>query len=297
MTAPTRRRDAPRAPAHPLARTVAQVRGGLRDLLGLVVPVACAGCGREDVPWCDACARLLRAAPRRCERDAPRLDLVDRVLVPVWAPAAYAGAVRGAVGAWKDGGRADLDAPLVAAAARAGRLVAAEDALGRAAVLHVVPVPSTAAARRRRGRAPVDALAGGVAAGLTAGGRPAVVRRVLVRTGGADLAALGAADRVRAVAGRVRVRRPDDVRGRAVVVVDDVLTTGATLAACVRALRAAGADVVGCCVLAATPPPSARDRPAEREDHRPGPLTRSAAAGDGSRDHAPGGVREVRTPR
>ncbi|TGY76360.1 hypothetical protein E5226_17635, partial [Cellulomonas shaoxiangyii] len=125
-------------------------RAALRDLLGLVVPVACAGCGREDVPWCPVCAGLLAGPARRCEQDAPRLDLVDRTLVPVWAVAPYAGPVRAAVGAWKDGGRADLDAAFAAAVAAAGRQVAHAGLPrppGGEAVL-VVPVPSTAAARR-----------------------------------------------------------------------------------------------------------------------------------------------------
>jgi ComF family protein len=55
------------------------------------------------------------------------------------------------------------------------------------------------------------------------------------------------------VAGAFGVARPEQVEGRRLLLVDDVLTTGATVAAAARALRAAGAETVGVLVLARLP--------------------------------------------
>lgn len=129
--------------------------------------------------------------------------------------------------------------------------------------LAVVPVPSTGAARRARGREPVAVLARAVALGLRDAGVAARVVPALARRGaGRDQVGLGARARGRNLAGAVRMtRRGARIlgQGSACVLVDDVLTTGATLAAVERTLERWGHDVLGATVLAATPPPARAD--------------------------------------
>lgn len=106
------------------------------------------------------------------------------------------------------------------------------------------------------------ALADAVAAELVRRGVPARACRPLRRRGGADQSGLSARARARNVAGRVRVpaRHGALLAGALVVLVDDVLTTGATFAACDRALAAAGARVVAGVVVASTPGPRSAAR-------------------------------------
>jgi predicted amidophosphoribosyltransferase len=111
----------------------------------------------------------------------------------------------------------------------------------------IVPIPTSRAAFRRRGYRVVELVA--ARAGLR-------VERLLIHTRRtADQRGLDHASRRHNVAGSLRSR---DAAGLRVLVLDDVVTTGATLAEAARALRAAGAEVVGGVTIAATPRRSER---------------------------------------
>lgn len=249
--------------------------GWLGELARVVVPVQCAGCGALDLVLCGPCRTALRAPLTRCEADAPRLDRLDgRPPLPVWARAAYEGPVRELVLAWKDRGRADLTAVVHAElGAAVGELAPAlAHALdGGPLDVLVIGAPSSRAAVRRRGADLVAGLAGVVASTLRAGGVPArAVAALEQRRGARDQVGLGARARGGNLSGRIRVREGLSLPGRTAVVVDDVLTTGATLAGAVAALERSGAHVVAGIVLAATPRPARTSRDEAGAEHVPG---------------------------
>ncbi len=220
----------------------------LRALLDLVLPVTCAGCGAEATVWCRACADSLHRAPRPAVLD-PR----PAGLPPTWAVAGYEGAVRAALLAHKEHGVRALAGPLGAALAASVR---AAGAAGSRRAVVLVPAPSRPAAVRARGRDPTRALAEVAAAVLRSEGVEASVVAALRMSGRArDQAGLGAAARAANLAGAVRAvpARCAALVGRRVLLVDDVLTTGATLAESARALAAAGAPARAAAVVAATP--------------------------------------------
>jgi predicted amidophosphoribosyltransferase len=199
--------------------------------------MACGGCGAPSTRWCGACARELELKP-----DSPRL-IVPRVDpgVPVWSLGAYAGARRTAIVAAKEHGRTDLLAPLSSALRTGLTRLVNWGVVDRP--LSVVPAPTRATAARRRGGDPVARMAGAAACQEGVAAVAALRMRGLVR----DSVGLSIAQRQRNVAGRVRLRTP--VRG-AVLLVDDIVTTGATAAESVRVLHRGGADVMGVLALA-----------------------------------------------
>jgi predicted amidophosphoribosyltransferase len=162
--------------------------------------------------------------------------------VPVLSLGRYAGARREAIVAVKEHGRADLIAPL-AVALRAGleRLLV-WGVVG--APLTVVPAPTRRSAARRRGGDPVTRMARAATADLPGVDVTQALRmRAMVR----DSVGLSGADRQRNIAGRIKVTKP--VSGE-VLVVDDIVTTGATASESVRVLRIAGAQVAGVLAIA-----------------------------------------------
>lgn len=229
------------------------------DVVSLLLPVTCAGCGRGERSLCRACAGLF-GAPYRCEEDTVVLGAQEdapSLGLPTWTTAAYAGEARHVVLAWKSGARPDLGAVLARVGEEAGRRLATELVLpggeGTGVDLLVVPAPS--GWRRRVARRLVAAdLAAVLARGFAAESGVRVWAADVLRRRGGSGHRLGASARARRGRGSVRV-----VTGlptaTPVLIVDDVVTTGSTIHASRTALAQAGAEVVGAFALAATPPP------------------------------------------
>jgi predicted amidophosphoribosyltransferase len=208
----------------------------MQALLDLVLPRRCVGCGAAGAGLCRSCVPL--EPPIWVPHDA----------LAVRAAAPYTGAVRAALLAYKERGRRDLAGVLGELLARAVPALPAGPAL-------LVPVPSTRAASAARGG---DHL-------LRLTRRAALLSGVRVATGALrftravqDSAGLGIDARSANLAGALAAG--GGPAGAVAVLVDDVVTTGATLAEAHRALRAAGWPVASAAVLAATPLRRTTDR-------------------------------------
>ena len=208
-------------------------------MLDLILPLECGGCGTPSTRWCDACDRELAVAVGQPDVVNPRID----VGAPVFALGRYAGARRQAILACKEHGRGDLVAPLARALALGVHRLLEWGIVETP--LAIVPAPTRRSAARRRGGDPVTRLARqAVASHPDITVAPALRMRGLVR----DSVGLGTAARERNVAGRVVLRgRPPRAE---VLLVDDVVTTGATARESVRMLHAGGVRVAAVLALA-----------------------------------------------
>jgi len=123
--------------------------------------------------------------------------------------------------------------------------------------LLVIPAPSSRASRRSRGRDHLQPLARVVATTLDAKVAP-----VLGRHRGRDQVGQSARGRgnIRLTLAASALARASSSGPTSCLLFDDVVTTGATICAAQRVLAAAGAQVIGAFVLAATPPPAGRVR-------------------------------------
>ncbi|MFC7985487.1 ComF family protein [Streptomyces sp. NPDC057336] len=212
-----------------------------RDLTDLVLPAECGGCGRARSVLCPRCRTALSgAAPSRVRPvpEPPGLPVVH-------AAARYADEVRAALLAHKERGVLALTAPL--GVALAGAVRAAVRA--REPVL-LVPVPSARRAVRTRGHDPARRIALAAAGELRRTGTPARVLAVLrQRHAVADQSGLGARERLDNLAGALAVVPGGGgllCGGGRVVLVDDLMTTGASLTEAARALRAATVEKRPC---------------------------------------------------
>lgn len=212
-------------------------------LLDLVLPEHCAGCDAPGRACCRSCLAVF-GEPRQASATGPA--------EPTYALARHADVARTLVVAHKERGRRGLTRPLGRAlAAAVPQLPAARpDAEG---TWWLVPVPSRPSAARVRGGSHVLALARACAAALSETGRPAAVAPALRLDAGArDAVGLDRAQRSANLAGRLRIAPAGaPPPGVPVVLLDDVVTTGATLAAARAALRNAGVEPLSALTLTA----------------------------------------------
>jgi ComF family protein len=221
---------------------MATLRRLVSGALDLALPASCSGCGREGQALCPAClpavdARL--ALPGGTPIGLPA-DIPMPLLQLEWC-AAFAGPVRDALHDLKYAGERRLAEPLGAAVARRwARVGVGADLL--------VPVPVHAERERRRGYDQAALIAAVAATHL---GLPNV-RALERRRATVAQFELGRGERASNVAGAFAVGRAGHgvVVGRWVLLVDDVVTTGATLAACGEALIQAGARAVSAIAVA-----------------------------------------------
>lgn len=172
-------------------------------------------------------------------------------LPPVWVVAAYDGRVRELLLGFKERGAAGLARSL------AGPIAAAVQAVldGSTGPVALVPVPSTSRSVRERGDDVVMLLARSAARQLRVAGVEARAVSLLEhRRSVADSAGLSAVQRLANLRGALALRpgRGALWQGRSVVIVDDVVTTGATLCEASTALRAGNVVVRGAAAVAAT---------------------------------------------
>lgn len=208
--------------------------GAALDALATFLPIDCGGCGSPDRALCSACRAGLAAQPSLHE-------LADGT--PVVSALRYEGVVRHAILAYKEQGRTDLarvlSTPMLAAVECAARVTMT----GQDGRCELCTVPPHGEAWRRRGYRPVELM-------LRSAGLGAVNVLEQVGTHG-DQKSLGRLAREQNLGGSLRARRA--LTGRRFIAVDDILTTGATLAEVVRAVREAGGELVCCATLAFTP--------------------------------------------
>ncbi|MBW8059795.1 MAG: ComF family protein [Solirubrobacterales bacterium] len=185
-----------------------------------LIPPLCAACGRSCRPQAVVCTRC----GRRLASAEPLSGSGPQGLDRVWSSALHEGVARDLVTALK------LRRLLTVADLIADRIhwLAPADLLSGA----IVPVPAAPLRARRRGFDPAGEIAAALAERIDAPLRPCLSRR-----GGGRQVGKRRAQRI---GHPPQIQTKGEVP-RSVLLVDDVLTTGATLSACARALRGAGA--------------------------------------------------------
>lgn len=214
----------------------------------LIIGASCAGCGRPAITLCEVCAALLTPEPRiTWPQPVPTILSVPTQVVPV-ASGIHEGALRAVLAQFKEEGQFGLLRLL-------GHFLSSSVCLAAPAdgPLVLVPIPSTRLTRMRRGQDTINELAKASAKALRSIGMDCSVRAPLVHTRKvADQSGLTARERSINMTGALRIRSTAGLDGRRIIVVDDILTTGATVSEATRVLSSAGFRPSAIAVVAAT---------------------------------------------
>lgn len=250
-----------------LTRWSHSILSELREVTDLLAPVTCCGCGAFDAqrqlshatPLCRRCRPCLAPRPRRVEQSASAW--LARTSAPIWAIASYDQAWREVILNFKNRGRSD-GLPLLQQAGEALGAHLAAVLIGQsgdngqpANSLIVIPAPPRKPSwlTGREVNLP-ELLANSMADELRENDVDAKASQLLrSRHFVRDQIGMTAQARVENRLDSMRVTRQTDLSGVRVALVDDVLTTGATMLAAFNAVVRAGATVLGAAVVAATP--------------------------------------------
>lgn len=221
------------------------LRGLGTDVLDLVLPRACVGCGAPARTLCPDCLSHLVGGPFR-HRPSP----CPPGFPPAYAAAAYEGSARDVILAWKERGLRGAARDLGCALAVAIDAGARDQGAG--GPLLIVPIPASRSALRRRGEDVLLRVARAAARDMRARGRAASVHPLLALGRiPRDQSGLSAAARRDNLRGAMQARESAIAPGH-IVLVDDVVTTGVTLAEAGRALAAVGRAPLFAATIAAT---------------------------------------------
>lgn len=230
-------------------------RAAILDAWALILPVQCAGCDAADRGLCGDCLAALRQTPTA----RPTPDGLEVV-----AALRYETRVRRIILALKEHHRTDVAAALSRPLRVALRQLLAAEAARRLegplvpleAPVEIAAVPTSRSSFRRRGYDPV--------ALVLRRARVTHSRVLWTARSTSSQKSLDLAGRASNLSGALAARGA--LTGRTFVLVDDVLTTGATLDEAARAIRAAGGEVLGAATLAFTPRIfSPRDNPSPED--------------------------------
>jgi ComF family protein len=231
------------------AREPAGEAGAVADAVDLLRPFFCRGCLRGvmplDPPLCPRCGVMFKGRVGgdhlcgRCREHPPAFHMARAAFV-------YDGSLVDVIHCFKYKGKLQLAAPLRLLLRQAFARCWADERVDA-----ILPVPLHGRRLRSRGFNPPELLVRGWEKGAAGVPSPPVVADVLQRVRAtAAQAGLGRREREINIRGAFAVRRPERIAGRHLLVVDDVLTTGATAAEAARVLCESGAARVDVLALA-----------------------------------------------